>query len=148
MQKILFSLLMFLSLNAFAADKAYFETSKGAINGYDAVAYFTKSAPVKGNKKYHYQWKNNNWYFSSAEHLAMFKESPEKYAPQYGGFCAFAAANNALAKTEPEAWSIVDGKLYLNYSLKVQGKWTKNQAGFIKKADKNWSGLSTKVANY
>ncbi|MFT5708434.1 MAG: YHS domain-containing protein [Oceanospirillaceae bacterium] len=148
MQKILFGLLMLFSISAFAADKSYFENEKGAVNGYDVVAYFTQSAPVKGDKKFHYQWKNNNWYFSSAENLAKFQQSPEKYAPQYGGFCAFAAANDALAPTVPEAWTIVDGKLYLNYSLNVKKKWSKKIPEFISEANENWAGLSKKVANY
>lgn len=148
MRQILFSFFLLFSLNAFAANGEYFETKKGAINGYDPVAYFTQSKPVKGLKKFHYKWKNNNWYFSSAENLAEFTATPEKYAPQYGGFCAFAAAHDNLASTVPDAWTIVDGKLYLNYSLSVRKKWNKTIPEYIKDADENWPSLSKKVPSF
>ncbi len=148
MYKLVLSLFLLFSFNLQAADKSYFETSKGAIGGYDPVAYFTQGKAVKGNKKFKHTWKNNNWYFSSADHLQKFQQSPTDYAPQYGGFCAFAAANDKLVKVDPKAWTIVEGKLYLNYSKNVRKKWQKNTSEFITDANEYWPGLSKQVADY
>lgn len=148
MRTILMSALLFLTTSLHAMDKSYYETSGGAIRGYDTVAYFTQNKAIKGNKKYSHTWKHNRWYFSSAQHLALFKQTPEKYAPQYGGFCAFAAANDALVKTDPKAWTIIDDKLYLNYSLNVRKKWLKDPRDYIADANENWGRLSKKVADF
>ncbi len=122
--------------------KTYSNSSTNvAINGYDPVAYFTMSKPVEGNADFSSQWNDATWYFTSAENKAMFDASPEKYAPQYGGYCAYAVSTGATASTVPEAWSIVDGKLYLNYSLGVRTRWQSDTAGYIEKADKNWPGV-------
>lgn len=139
-------LTLFFSLwmtSAMAGDAIYtgFFSNK-AVSGYDAVAYFTKGKPVKGKKQFTYTYKGANWLFSSQEHLDLFKQSPDKYAPQYGGFCAWAVgAKNARASADPEKWKIVDGKLYLNYDDGVQKKWLKDIPGFIAKGDTNWPTL-------
>ncbi|MEL7173254.1 MAG: YHS domain-containing (seleno)protein, partial [Pseudomonadota bacterium] len=78
------------------------------------------------------------WRFSSAENRDLFVENPEKYAPQYGGYCAWAVAQGYTAATDPEAWAIVDDKLYLNYNKSVQAKWEKDVPGHIASADGNW----------
>ena len=109
-----------------------------AIRGYDPVGYFTKGKPVKGKTEFSTEWKGATWQFSSAENLATFKANPGKYAPKYGGYCAYAVSQGYTAKTEPEAWTIVDGKLYLNYSLGVKATFDSDQAGYISKAEKNW----------
>ncbi|HEX5652295.1 MAG TPA: YHS domain-containing (seleno)protein, partial [Chitinophagaceae bacterium] len=88
--------------------------------------------------KYVFKWKQANWYFSSKAHLDSFSNNPEKFAPQYGGFCAFACSNGRKAPTDPNAWAIIDGKLYLNKSLEIQEKWNQNQKERIEQADKNW----------
>jgi len=113
---------------------------KGAA-GYDVVAYFTMGKPVKGSPEFATQWKGATWEFSSAENLEKFKANPQAFAPQYGGHCAYGVAKGSLVKGEPEQWSIVDGKLYLNYSAGVQKTWSKDTAGNISKADGNWPGL-------
>ncbi|MFN8347761.1 MAG: YHS domain-containing (seleno)protein [Spirosomataceae bacterium] len=109
-----------------------------AVRGYDVVAYFTQSAPVKGTPEFVHVWKGGKWYFANRENWEAFKNAPEAYAPQYGGYCAYGTADGHKAPTDPEAWTVSDGKLYLNYSKKVMEIWRKDQPGFIEKANKNW----------
>lgn len=109
-----------------------------AVKGFDVVAYFTQSAPVKGNSEFVHTWKGGKWYFANRENQEAFKASPEKYAPQYGGYCAYGTADGHKAPTDPDAWTISDGKLYLNYNKKVMEIWRKDQTNFIDKANKNW----------
>jgi YHS domain-containing protein len=110
----------------------------GAIRGYDPVAYFTEGRPLEGKRAFSLKWKGATWYFSSAKHRDMFQANPEKYAPQYGGYCAYAVSQGYTASIDPEAWKIVDGKLYLNYSKSVKELWEKDIPGHIKHADRNW----------
>jgi YHS domain-containing protein len=120
-------------------------TSDGlAIKGYDPVAYFFEKRPVKGGEKFEYTWMGAKWLFASAEHLDTFKADPDKYAPKYGGYCAYAVSQGTTADIDPEAWSVVDGKLYLNLNKKVQNLWMKDMAAYIKKADENWPGILKK----
>ncbi len=112
-----------------------------AIDGFDPVAYFTDGRPVEGSKAYTFEWRGATWRFASAAHRDLFAAAPEKYAPQYGGYCAWAVSNGYTADTDPEAWSIVDGRLYLNYSLEVRAKWEQDARGNIAKADRNWPKL-------
>lgn len=113
--------------------------SNKAVSGYDTVAYFTQKEAVRGNARFKYEYKDVEWYFASEEHLKMFKSDPEKYMPQYGGFCAWAvAAKKSRAPGDPGFWKIVDGKLYLNYDSSVQKMWLEDIPGFIKEANKNW----------
>jgi YHS domain-containing protein len=130
-------------LSSFAAYaiNPYFATEEGAIKGYDPVAYFTDSKAVKGDKQFSYQWQNAEWHFASAANLAAFKANPEKYAPQFGGYCAYGVSYGAAPPVDPTAYSIVGGKLYLNYNHAVSDKWQKDTAGYISKADKNWPGI-------
>nr|MBI1228926.1 YHS domain-containing protein [Cytophagales bacterium] len=109
-----------------------------AIRGYDPVAYFTKGVPTKGDDQYKVFVEGANWYFSSKENLDLFTANPEKYMPQYGGYCAFGVAGGYKASTSPFAWSVVEGKLYLNYNQKVQQEWSAERSSMIKKGDKNW----------
>lgn len=106
-----------------------------AINGYDTVAYFTENKPVKGQDSLVFDWKGAKWKFATQANLDLFKANPEKYAPQYGGYCAYGVAKGSLVKVEPEQFTILDGKLYLNYDASVQKDWLKDRAGFIKTAD-------------
>jgi len=112
-----------------------------ALDGFDPVAYFTDGRPVEGSRDFAYEWQGATWRFASAAHRDLFAAAPEKYAPQYGGYCAWAVAHGYTADTDPEAWSVVDGKLYLNYNLEVRGKWERDVPGYIAKADQNWPGL-------
>ncbi len=105
-----------------------------AIHGYDPVAYFTIGKPTKGSAAHSLKWKGATWHFSSAKHLAMFKGNPEKYAPQFGGYCAYGLAVGGVVPTKPDVWAVHKGKLYFNVHKKVQGWWDKDRDGFIKKA--------------
>jgi YHS domain-containing protein len=109
-----------------------------ALDGQDVVAYFTQSALVEGSPKYSSRWQGTQWLFSSAAHRDMFSKNPTKYAPQYGGYCAKAAAGGVLATTVPTAWEVRDGKLYLNYSADAQKEWKINTSEKIVKANANW----------
>ncbi len=118
-----------------------------AIKGYDSVAFFTNGKPLKGSASFSFQWHGMTWYFRTAENRDMFAASPEKYAPQYDGYCAWAMTESRKAITEPEVWRIVDGKLYLNCSRSAYQKWIKDLSGNIKKADQNWLKLTAGKLN-
>lgn len=119
-------------------------TSNLAIRGYDAVAYFDQNAAIEGDKQFESDWMGATWRFSSAANKALFDANPEQYAPQYGGYCAWAVANNKTASVDPTQFAVVDGKLYLNYNRSVQERWLKDPAGFIESGDKNWPSLLNK----
>ncbi len=115
-----------------------------AIKGYDPVAYFTEGAPHKGSAEFAAEHNGVKWYFASAENKTLFEADPDKYTPAYGGYCAFGVSQGYLVKIEPDAWSIRDGKLYLNYDKSVQTKWAKKPAKYIQQADEQWPGLVAK----
>ncbi len=136
---MLFTLTVF-TLPAHAFDKintSYFGNL--AVDGYDTVAYFTENKAVEGSKKFQTQWQGANWRFSNQKNLTAFKQEPQRYAPQYGGYCAFAMAHNDTASIEPEQFTIVDGKLYLNYNRNIKEEWLDERDEMIKKADKHWA---------
>ena len=112
-----------------------------AIKGYDPVASFEESKPVKGSKQFTYEWMGAQWQFATAANRDLFAASPEKYAPQFGGYCAWAVSNNYTAETDPDAWTIRDGRLFLNYSKKVREMWLKEVDERIAAGDRNWPGL-------
>ena len=109
-----------------------------AIKGYDPVAYFVQDEPLKGKSAHSYAWMGATWYFASADNRALFVADPEKYAPQYGGWCAYAVSQGGTAPIDPQAWKIVGDKLYLNVNLRIQKVWEKDIPGYIAKADENW----------
>ena len=109
-----------------------------AIEGTDPVAYFREAKFVRGNSQFKHEWNGAIWHFSSSQNRDLFVANPEKYAPQYGGYCAYAVSQGYVAPVDPAAWTIVDGKLYLNFSLEVRDLWAKDIPGNIAKADKNW----------
>lgn len=109
-----------------------------AINGYDAVAYFMASRPVRGSSEFAHDHRGATWRFASAANRDAFAAEPERYAPRYNGYCAYAMAKGRRAKTEPEAWTIVDGRLYLNFDLATRERWLKDTAGHIEQAEANW----------
>jgi YHS domain-containing protein len=122
-----------------AEDPIYTGTlSDLAVSGYDPVAYFTDGKPVEGDRAHSYDWQGATWRFASAENLEKFKADPARYAPQYGGYCAWAVSQGYTASADPQAWRVVDGKLYLNYSLDVQKTWQQDVPGNITKANANW----------
>ena len=112
--------------------------SSSAVGGYDTVAFFTDKKPVKGLDEYSTSYKGAKWYFSSQKNLEMFAANPEKYAPQYGGYCAWAVAEGDTAKGDPLHWSLYNGKLYLNYNKTIKNRWLNNVDEFITRADANW----------
>ena len=112
-----------------------------AIDGYDPVAYFADGKPIPGKKEFQTTWNGATWRFASAGHRDLFAKDPTKYAPQYGGYCAWAVAQNDTAGIDPKAWTIVEDRLYLNYSFDIQKKWSADIPGNIKKADANWPRL-------
>ena len=141
-KEILLSVFFIASMASLFAQKAeVFNPSEKAIRGYDPVAYFTEGKSVKGNDNLTFHWKDANWYFSSTENLNSFTKNPDKYAPQYGGYCAYGMSEGHKAPTDPDAWTIVDGKLYLNYSKDIRTKWREGEKERIDKADKNWPRL-------
>lgn len=111
-----------------------------AVGGYDVVSYFG-GKPVKGSAQFQTKWKGATWQFANAGDLARFKANPAAYAPQYGGYCAWAVAQGRTAPGDPTQWRVVGGKLYLNYNAEIQSKWVKDIPGFIKKADANWPSV-------
>lgn len=115
--------------------------SNNAVGGHDVVAYFDDGRPVKGSKKHSTNWNGARWLFASAKNLAAFEAEPERYAPQYGGYCAWAVSQGYTAKGNPDNWKIVDGKLYLNYDANVQKTWESDIPGFIRDANTNWPKL-------
>jgi YHS domain-containing protein len=118
-----------------------------AIEGYDPVAYFEQGRPVEGDSDYAHEWMGATWYFANARNRDLFAAAPEKYAPQYGGYCAWAVANGYTAEIDPQAWAVVDDKLYLNYSLDVQKQWQADVPGNITKGDANWPGIRDQLAD-
>ncbi len=115
-----------------------------AVGGYDPVAYFTSGKPVQGAKTFEHKYMNATWRFATADNLAAFKADPAKYAPQFGGHCAWAAAQGYTAKGDPRFWRIVDGKLYLNYDGNIQKRWEADIPGFIAKGNANWPAVLKK----
>jgi YHS domain-containing protein len=125
---------------SFAADEV-FVSEDGAIRGYDPVAYHEQGKAVKGDKAIALTWNGAEWYFATEAHRAAFKAEPERYAPRYGGFCAYGTANGYKVSSDPQAFAVVDGKLYLNYSKAVQTTWNGDRAKYIGTADGNWRTL-------
>ncbi len=112
-----------------------------AIKGYDAVAYFNQNQAVRGSAAHAFEWQGATWWFASQANLDAFEAAPETYAPPYGGYCAFAVSQNATAGIDPKAFTIRDGKLYLNYNPAIQRRWLGGADEYIRLADANWPGL-------
>lgn len=130
----------------FAADiDVNANTNDIAIKGYDTVAYFTAGKPVEGSSDYTATYKNAIYKFSSEENRDLFKLDPSKYAPQYGGFCAFGVTMDRKFDTDPSAFKIIDDKLYLNLNAQVQQRWLTDTEGFIQTAEQNWGDIKGKT---
>ncbi len=115
--------------------------SNAGAGGYDVVSYFEQQQAVPGSSNLTSEYQGATWRFSSAEHLARFEANPERYAPAYGGYCAWAVSQGYLAKGDPRHWTIVDDRLYLNFSQSVQDTWLQDTEGFIQQAERNWPGV-------
>ena len=131
------------AIPAAAKDKDPIFATRGnlAIRGYDPVAYFTEGEPVKGHKEFTLGWQGADWRFASDENRDLFAAEPTKYAPQYGGYCAWAVSRNYTAPTDPDAFTLVNGKLYLNYNKKVMEQWLEERDANIDSADENWPSV-------
>ncbi len=120
---------------------------KVALGGYDTVAYFTQNKAAKGTAEFSAEYLGKTWHFASAKHRDLFKANPTKYAPQYGGYCAWGVgAKDDFFPSDPEVFALHGGKLYLNYNSGVAGKWNQNRAGFIKQGDANYAKSKKPVA--
>lgn len=132
--------------NAFADGTVFNQSQGAAIKGYDPVAYFTQSDAVKGAKEHSHMWSGVKWLFATAANRDAFAAEPEKFAPQYGGYCSYAMSRDYVADITPTAWKVVDGKLYLNNSKAVHLWWRADIPGNIQKANANWPGQKEKLA--
>ena len=135
-----------IAASALAGSKPAVNLSRGqlALRGYDAVAYMTASRPVPGTTDFVYRWNGAVWRFSTAANRDTFARDPARYAPEFGGYCAYAVSRGYTADGDPHAWRIVDGRLYLNYSKRVQALWEEDTPGNIAKGRRNWPGVLEK----
>ncbi|WP_210238771.1 YHS domain-containing (seleno)protein [Cohaesibacter sp. CAU 1516] len=134
-----------LATSALAAGPQFNTSNTGlALQGYDPVAYFTMGKPTEGSYKITAVHQDVTYRFASEEHKAAFEANPDKYLPQYGGFCAFGASMGYKFDGDPENWKIVDGELYLNLSDEIQAKWETDIPGYIVKADDKWTKIVDK----
>ncbi|MCI0612830.1 YHS domain protein [bacterium] len=140
---LIIALLLIASHSVHADDAVINKDKNGlALKGFDAVAYFNQGKAIEGKKEFEHTWMDATWRFSTAENRDLFAKSPEKYAPQFGGYCAFGVTGGYLAPTDPTAWKVVEDKLYLNYDKDIQEKWSKDIPGNIKKANEKWPAAS------
>jgi len=130
-----------LPTRAMAAEPMVFQRRGVAINGSDPVAYFEGNGPVEGSPDFTLDWNEATWQFASAANRDAFADDPERYAPAFGGYCAFAAARGYLAPTIPEAWSIVDDRLFLNANLRARELWLAELPGAIPAGEANWPAI-------
>ena len=148
MKKLSLLLLTFglLALPAFAQTKTLLnlDNSGVAIQGYDAVAFFTDNKPVKGDQKFLVKHDGAIYFFASKEHKDLFKADPAKYEPEFGGYCAYGVSRNKLVEIDVDAFQIVDGKLLLQYSKGVRDDFNKDAKANLAKANANWTGLVAK----
>ena len=131
-------LIVLSSRTAVAGSPEIFSIGKVAIQGYDPVAYFAEDRPVEGDLANQIKWMGAIWRFASRGNLAAFEMDPHRFAPRYGGYCAYGMAKGQVASTVPEAWTIHDGALFLNYSVAVRDLWRQDIPGHIAAADGNW----------
>jgi len=133
-------LFLFFSQCHSLANQSVFFTKEGVIRGYDPVSYF-QNQPVKGKRSISLQYKGGTWFFASENNKLLFEKNPEKFSPQYGGFCAYAMRDGNKYEIDPLAWTMHGGKLYLNISKKVNGFWQRNLEENIQKSDRQWDKL-------
>jgi YHS domain-containing protein len=131
-----------LAIASFAIAGDYFEKEGLALRGYDPVSYFTTGKPEKGSPAHSHVHGGSKFLFASAENQRRFAENPDRYAPQYGGYCAYGTAQGYKVSTSPDAFTVVDGKLYLNYNREVSKLWSQDIPGNIAKAEEKWPAVS------
>lgn len=139
---VLLAALLLLALPAAGGAQSVNADGGVALKGTDVVAYFSDGKVVAGSPQFTHRWHDAEWRFASAANRDAFAREPEKYAPQYGGFCSWGMAQGYRAPVDPAAFRVVDGKLYLNYSRSVQGNWVKDIPGNVTRADGNWAKLN------
>ncbi|MGH7232640.1 MAG: YHS domain-containing (seleno)protein, partial [Nitrospiraceae bacterium] len=144
---IIMTILVYVCVAPWSFAGEFYEKGDMAIKGYDPVAYFTEQKAVIGLRNYKSEYKGSAFHFASQANRDAFAANPERFAPQYGGYCAFGTAKGYKAAIDPDAFTIVENKLYLNYSPDIRAKWQKDIQGYIKKADRNWPDVqkTTKV---
>lgn len=133
-----------IATRASAAEPTFYQNAGIAIDGADAVAFFelaSDAAPVIGVPEHAVNWNGATWHFATAANRAAFEANPEAYAPAFGGYCAYAAARGYVASTVPEAWSVVDGRLFLNYSLRIRRRWLREIPDAIGRGDANYPAI-------
>jgi hypothetical protein len=140
--KIALILFFVFTFSTSSADTLQYSTENGAIDGYDPVSYFTNNQAERGSADITTQWNNAVWHFTSDAHRELFIANPEKYAPQYGGFCALGMAHGGDVPTNPEAWTIHEGKLYLNMIEEVSTTWRYSPDKLIVRADLKWKAMN------
>lgn len=142
MHKALLLLSILMVATSSGADTLQYVTKNGAIDGYDPVSYFTEGQAERGSPDITAEWNGAVWRFTSTAHHDAFAENPEQYVPQYGGFCALGMAHGGDVPTNPEAWTIWEGKLYLNMIKEVSITWRYNPNKLIERADKKWDAMN------
>lgn len=140
--------LLSVAVAASALAGEYIEKDGVAISGYDPVAYFNEMKPVKGLAEFHAEYQGSTFYFSTAANRDTFAANPDKFAPQYGGYCAFGMAKGYKAVIAPAAFTVVDDKLYLNYSESVRSQWKLDIPGYTRKAHENWPDVKKLIKVY
>ncbi len=131
-----------LSTSVFAGDLVNVSgASRVALSGFDPVAFFADAKPVNGSPFISAQHQGATYFFASEDHKKLFAAAPEKYAPQFGGFCAFGVGLDKLFPVDISTWQVRDGKLYLNLNPDILNKFNADLSGNIAKANKNWPGL-------
>ncbi len=123
---------------SFAQKPEIYSPSGIALSGYDVVSFYTESKAIRGNDAFSFKWKDAVWLFSTQQHLDSFKQSPAKYEPAYGGYCAYGTSRGYKAPTQADTWMVLKNKLYFNYNLKVKEAWEKNRDVYIDSANVKW----------
>lgn len=136
---------VFLSSMAFAGDQ-YLDREGRPVGGYDVVSYHTEAAPLAGLDEFSAEHNGTTWYFASAENRDLFIADPARYAPAYDGHCAYALANDRKVRTDPLAYRVVDGTLYMNFSPSIQQRWEEDIDGYVTQSEANWPGHEAEPA--
>lgn len=142
-----FAAMMLWTAAAFASPQANTDPTGVVLHGYDPVAYFTDGKPVAGDEQFSAEYDGGKYLFSTAANRDSFVANPAKYAPQYGGFCAFGVSVGKKFDVDPASFKIVDGKLYLNLNPQVLKKWSMDTMGYLQKSESNWSRIRDKAPN-
>jgi YHS domain-containing protein len=136
-------LIVLLGVAGAAPEAADLNAERGvALKGYDAVAYFGEGKAIKGSPNHTVDWSGVTWRFASNEHRNLFEQDPARYAPRFGGYCAFGVAQDKKIDADPTAWSVIGGKLYVYFNKSVRTTWLKDPVGYIEKAERNWPSLA------